>query len=82
MFRIVNREHSAILDTRSGVTLIGAETSVLGEARLFGGGASYTRPTRVEVANGRPIPITDHLMIVRLATAAIVVLATIWRMLK
>jgi hypothetical protein len=82
MFRFFNNESRLSLESGSGLTLVGAETSVIGKAAWIEGGASYTRPVRVEVGGGESMPIRDHLTITRLATAALVVMATAWRIFR
>jgi hypothetical protein len=82
VFRFVNEEILLTLESGSGLTLVGVETSVTSEVAWIGGGASYTRPVRVEVGGGESIPIRDHLMVMQLAMAALVVMATVWRIIR
>lgn len=79
MFRFVNEERVLPIESGSELTLVGAETSVIGRTTWFEGGATYTRPVRVEFRGGKSIPIRDHLMIMRLAMAALVLTAIAWR---
>ena len=80
MFRFVNEERVLPFESGSGLTLVGAETSVIGKTAWFGGGASYTRPVRVEIDGGKAIRVRDHLMIVRLAMVVVVLVLTVWRL--
>ena len=82
MLRVLNENLVWGPDPASGVTMVGAETAVLGGGPGFSAEASYARPVRVESPGDSPIPIRDHLMIVRLAVAAMVLIATVWRVLR
>jgi hypothetical protein len=82
MLRVLNEDLVWGPHPPSGVTLVGAETALLVGGPGFSAGASYVRPVRVERPGDGPVPIRDHLMIARLAVAAMVLIATVWRVLR
>ena len=75
-FRDAQREHTV---EPAGVRLTYADTG-LGFSTWFGAvGMSYRRPTRVTVGeSGSPIPIRDHVMMVRLAVIALLLVVRLW----
>jgi hypothetical protein len=62
------------------VTLTSADSGFFGATSFGGGGYSYHRPVLVRnPSTGAMIPIRDHVMAVRLAAVAALLLALIWR---
>ena len=62
------------------MTLTSTESGFFGSTSLGGGGYSYRRPVLVSnPGTGATIPIRDHVMAVRLAAFAAILLALIWR---
>lgn len=75
-FRNVLREHTV---EQAGVRLGYADTG-FGLSTWFGAvGVSYQRPTRVIVpGSGSAVPIRDHVMVVRVAVIALVLVVSLW----
>jgi len=60
------------------VTLVGAQVDAALAAPWFGVAASYRFPVRAEVGEGAgAVPIRDHVMLIRIAAAALVASATL-----
>lgn len=64
------------------VVLVGVDTRMSLGAGPFGLGASYLRPTHVEVAGEVEVTVPDVTMRVRLAVGALLLLALAWRLLR
>ncbi|HVR78699.1 MAG TPA: hypothetical protein VMS99_09935 [Acidimicrobiia bacterium] len=75
-FRNAQQEHMV---EPAGVRLTYADTGLGFDARLGAVGMSYRRPTRVTVPESRSaIPIRDHVMVVRLAVIALLLVVSLW----
>jgi hypothetical protein len=80
MLRIRRTRREKVIEGARGVTLTSAESGFFGATSLGGGGFSYHRPVLVRnPGTGVMIPIRDHVMIVRLAAVAALLMALIWR---
>lgn len=65
------------------VKLVGAKVDAVLAAPWFGVAASYRFPVRAEVGEGAgAVPIRDHVMLVRIAAAALVAAATLVRRIR
>ena len=80
MLRIVNV--GRVFDAGPDMGLIGRETALFGGVRFARFGVSYARPTRVRLGAREPITITDHVMVARLVSVALVLMAMLWRLLR
>jgi hypothetical protein len=81
MFETRNQEWSQVVEAHPGVTLIGARASVGATGPGSAAGASYHRPKRVDVGD-LSYPMPDHLMKTRIAVAAAIGCALIWRSIR
>ena len=80
MLRFTHARSEQTVDGADGVTLTFADTGFHWTSSFGGGGFTYHRPVLVRLPHsGVAIPIRDHVMEVRLAAAAMLLLAGIWR---
>jgi hypothetical protein len=80
MLRIRHTRREQVIEGARGVTLTSADSGFLGATSLGSGGFSYHRPVLVRnPGTGATIPIRDHVMAVRLAAVAALLMALIWR---
>jgi hypothetical protein len=76
--RHTRREHA--VDGAEGVNLTFATSGFQWATSFGGGGLTYCRPVLVrQERTGGVSPIRDHVMAVRLAGVAVVLLAVVWR---
>jgi hypothetical protein len=75
-FRNAKREHTV---APSGVRLTYADTGLGFDTRFGAVGLSYRRPTGVIAGeSGSAIPIRDHVMVVRVAVIALLLVVGLW----
>lgn len=66
------------VDGPNGVTLVYSHSSLHAATSVGGGGYTYSRPVAVRhEATGVVVPIRDHVMALRLAVLAVILLSTI-----
>lgn len=80
MLRIRHTRREHLVDGAQGVTLTFATSGLHWETSFGGGGFTYHRPVIVRhEPTGSVRPIRDHVMAVRLAGVAALLLALVWR---
>ena len=80
MLRIRHTRREHVIEGARGVTLTSADSGFFGATSFGGGGFSYHRPVLVgNPSTGPMIPIRDHVMAVRLAAVAVLLMVLVWR---